>query len=90
MDPLLKKVFARVGFMYSRMCKNYPEETQAFFADNPELALSIMKEMVERREEDRPDNLPPMDRPSPFPFGNEEIVIQGPRHGRRYDGPIYR
>ena len=89
MDPLLKKVFARVGFLYARMCKNFPDETQSFFSENPELALSIMKEMVERREEDRPDNLPPMDRPVPLsPFGHEEIIIPGPR--RRYDGPIYR
>jgi len=34
------------------MFKNYQEETQAFFAENPEMAFLIMKEMVERREED--------------------------------------
>jgi len=71
------------------MCKNFPEETQAFFSENPELALSIMKEMVERREDDLPSNLPPMDRPVPLvPYNPDEIIIQGPR--RRYDGPIYR
>jgi hypothetical protein len=58
MDPLLKKVFARVGFLQARMFKNYQEETQAFFAENPEMAFLIMKEMVERREEDISADLP--------------------------------
>ena len=58
MDPLLKKVFARVGFLQARMFKKYQEETQAFFAENPEMAFLIMKEMVERREEDSTDDLP--------------------------------
>jgi hypothetical protein len=58
MDPLLKKVFARVGFLQARMWKNYQEETQSFFAENPDLAFLIMKEMVERRELDIEDDLP--------------------------------
>lgn len=57
-DPLLKKVFARVGFLQARMWKNHQEETQSFFAENPELAFLIMKEMVERREQDISDDLP--------------------------------
>ncbi len=57
-DPLLKKVFARVGFLQARMWKNHQEETQAFFAENPDLAFLIMKEMVERREQDLSDDLP--------------------------------
>ncbi len=91
MDPLLKKVFARVGFLQARLAKNFPEETQAFFMDNPELALLIMREMVERREADSiSGNLPPMNQLAPpSPFGSEEIIIQGPRH-RGYAGPIYR
>jgi hypothetical protein len=58
MDPLLKKVFARVGFLQARMWKNHQEETQSFFAENPELAFLIMKEMVERREQDISEDLP--------------------------------
>jgi len=42
--------------------KNFQEETQAFFSENPELAFLIMKEMVERREEDIKDDLPSMER----------------------------
>jgi hypothetical protein len=77
-DPLLKKVFARVGFLQARLWKNFPEETQGFFMENPELALLIMKEMAERREQDKFDSLPPMDRPVPiFPW--EDVPIQGPR-----------
>jgi hypothetical protein len=88
LDPLLKKVFARVGFLQARLWKDFPEETQSFFMENPELALLIMKEMVERREQDKSDNLPPMERAIPLtPFGPEEVIIQpGPR--RRYR-PMY-
>ncbi|KAG4438137.1 hypothetical protein IFR05_006384 [Cadophora sp. M221] len=80
MDPLLRKVFARVGFLQARLWKHFPEETQIFFTENPDLAILIMKEMVQRREEDKHDSLPPMDRPVPPPsFGQEDIFIQGQR-----------
>jgi len=87
MDPLLKKVFARVGFLQARLFKNFQEETQSFFSENSELAFLIMKEMVERREEDIKDDLPSMDRHIPFvPFGQDEVYIhQGrPPHRIRY------
>jgi hypothetical protein len=87
MDPLLKKVFARVGFLQARMWKNFQEETQSFFAENPELAFLIMKEMVERREQDTSEELPAMERPPPlFPMPEEIFVHQGPR--RRYQRPM--
>ena len=57
-DPLLKKIFARVGFLQARLWTNFQEETQAFFEENPELAFLIMKEMVERRQQDISDDLP--------------------------------
>lgn len=87
MDPLLKKVFARVGFLQARLWKKYPEETFNFFMDNPELSTLILKEMAERREEDVKDELPAMDRPPipQLPIGREEMM-QGPR--RRNYGPI--
>ncbi|RFU29666.1 hypothetical protein B7463_g6659, partial [Scytalidium lignicola] len=85
-DPLLKKVFARVGFLQARLWKRFPEETSAFFMENPELATLIMKEMIERREEDIQDDLPAMERPMPPPPIREDIFIQGPR--RRYDAPL--
>jgi hypothetical protein len=62
-DPLLKKVFARVGFLQARMWKFMPDFTTEFFAENPELAMLIMKEMAERREEDLKGDLPAMERP---------------------------
>lgn len=85
MDPLLKKVFARVGFLQARLWKKYPEETANFFMDNPELSTLILKEMAERREEDVKDDLPAMERPPLPPLPREEIM-QGQR--RRNYGPI--
>lgn len=86
MDPLLKKVFARVGFLQARLWKRYPEETSSFFLDNPELSTLILKEMAERREEDVKDDLPAMDRP-PLPSSpREDMIIQGPRRGAY--GPV--
>lgn len=87
MDPLLRKVFSRVGFLQARLAKNFPEETGTFFSENPELPVLIMKEMVERMEEDRPDGLPPMDAPiRPFGPGPDDIIIQGRR--RLHDRPV--
>ncbi len=65
-DPLLKKIFARVGFLQSHLWKNFAQETQSFFNENPELALAIMREMVERREQDKFNVLPSMERPPPI------------------------
>lgn len=87
MDPLLKKVFARVGFLQARLWKNFSDETQSFFMENPELALLIMKEMVERRDQDKSDNLPPMDRQEIVVQPEAVIIHQGPRP-RRYR-PMY-
>jgi hypothetical protein len=77
-DPLLKKIFARVGFLQARLWKNYGEETDAFFKENPELSTIIMREMTERREEDSRDDLPPMERPLPNPLPTNNIIIGGP------------
>jgi len=87
MDPLLKKVFARVGFLQARLWKNFPEETGAFFMENPELATVIMKEMIERREEDIKDDLPAMERPLPIPLPRDNVIIEGP--GRRNRDPYW-
>jgi len=90
-DLLLKKVFARVGFLQARLWRKFPDDTQQFFADNPELATLIMKEMIERREEELfiKNDLPAMERPVPVfnPDPREEIIIQGPR--RQYNRLIY-
>lgn len=82
MDPLLKKVFARVGFLQHRLWKNYPEETEAFFKENLELPTLIMKEMVERREEDKDDDLPAMERPLPLPLPRDNVIIEPVRRNR--------
>ena len=82
MDPLLKKVFARVGFLQARLWKNFNQETDSFFKDNPELSTIMMREMMERREEDSKDDLPAMERPLPVPLPRVNIVVEGP--GRRH------
>jgi hypothetical protein len=87
MDPLVKKVFARVGFLQHRLWKNYPEETEAFFKENLELPTLIMKEMVERREEDKEDDLPAMERPLPLPLPRDNVIIEAP--GRRNRDPYW-
>lgn len=85
-DPLLKKVFARVGFLQARLWKNFPEETNKFFTEDAHLTTLIMKEMAERREEDMAE-LPAMERHiPPPPPGPDEIVIQGPRPHRYRPG----
>jgi hypothetical protein len=86
MDPLFKKVYARVGFLQARLWKNFHEQTSAFYEDNPKLVAIIMKEMIERREEDVKDDLPAMDRPiPPPPLSPDEIhIIDGPRRIPRY------
>jgi hypothetical protein len=81
MDPLLRKVFARVGFLQARLWKNFHDETDTFFKENPELSVVIMKEMTERREEDSKDDLPAMERPLPIPLPRDNVIIEGP--GRR-------
>ncbi|KAG0650661.1 hypothetical protein D0Z07_2533 [Hyphodiscus hymeniophilus] len=85
MDPLLKKVFARVGFLQARLWKNFREETDTFFKENPELSIIIMKEMMERREEDNKDDLPAMERPLPVPLPRDHVIVEGP--GRRNRDP---
>jgi hypothetical protein len=78
-DPLLKKVFARVGFLLAHLWKNYPEETHSFWMENPEVGSLIMKETMERRAEDAKDELPAMERPvtrDPHPVV-EEIIVRG-------------
>lgn len=83
MDPLLKKVFARVGFLQARMWKKFPEFTSCFFAENPELAMLIMKEMAERREEDERGDLPAMERANQVFHPNGEFVH--PRRRQVYE-----
>jgi hypothetical protein len=84
-DVLLKKVFARVGFMLSRLWKAYPEETQAFWIENPELGALIMRETMERREVDNGDHLPAMDRVlprRPGPILHDDVIMINERNHR--------
>jgi hypothetical protein len=76
-DILLRKVFARVGFLLARLWKHFPEETHNFFMENPEVGGLIMKETMDRREEDAGDELPAMERMFEPEPGREEMIIHG-------------
>ncbi|KAK3310565.1 uncharacterized protein B0T15DRAFT_489240 [Chaetomium strumarium] len=61
-DPLLKMVFARVGFL--QPWRRAPGETDAFLMANPEIAPLLLREMAARREDDvNGRTLPSMVRP---------------------------
>jgi hypothetical protein len=74
-DPLLKMVFARVGFLQGLLWRRDPETTERFLVENPDVAAFILRETVVRREEDYGGrNLPSMERawsPLGYNGGNE-------------------
>lgn len=88
-DPLLRMVFARVGFLQPTLWKTYPEETGAFLLANPEVATLMLKETSIRREEDFSGaHLPSMERatwtmPPGRPFDHQIYPRPFPR-GVRY------
>jgi hypothetical protein len=51
-DPLLKMVFARVGFLQPFFVRRAERETSEFLMGNPEVAAGLLREMAARREED--------------------------------------
>ncbi|KAL3423720.1 hypothetical protein PVAG01_05467 [Phlyctema vagabunda] len=88
-DSLLKKIFARVGFLQGLMWKQFPEETANFFTENPELAPMIMKEMSEKREEEGVANeLPAMERATMQPPVVPEEEIVRPNRARQFRDPV--
>lgn len=88
-DPLLRMVFARVGFLQPTLWKTAPEETGAFLLANPEVATLMLKETSIRRDEDVPgSHLPSMERaawtmPQGRPFDHQIYPRPFPR-GVRY------
>lgn len=82
-DPLLKMVFARIGFLQSTLWKGAPEETNEFLVENPEVAVLILKETVTRREDDyHGRTLPSMERPWAMPPGPRLDNLHRPFQGR--------
>lgn len=65
-DMLLKKVFARTGFLLARLWRDFPQETQSWWVEgeNAEVGARVMREMVQRRDEDEREGgvLPSMER----------------------------
>ncbi|OLN88556.1 hypothetical protein CCHL11_01861 [Colletotrichum chlorophyti] len=51
-DPLLKMVFARVGFLQPLLWQRAPQHTSEFLIGHPEVAALILRETAIRREED--------------------------------------
>ncbi len=61
-DPLLKMIFARVGFL--QPWRADPEGTNKFLVGNPDIAALLLREMAARREEDfNGRSLPSMEAP---------------------------
>ncbi|KAK7741496.1 hypothetical protein SLS63_001052 [Diaporthe eres] len=88
-DPLLRMVFARVGFLQPTLWKTAPQETGAFLLANPEVATLMLKETSIRRDEDvHGSHLPSMERaawtmPQGRPFDHQIYPRPFPR-GVRY------
>ncbi|KAH8905447.1 hypothetical protein BR93DRAFT_970237 [Coniochaeta sp. PMI_546] len=83
-DPLLKMVFARVGFLQSLLWRREPESTEKFLVENPDVAAVILRETIVRREEDYGGrSLPSMERWNP-PGGPFEFAAGG----AGYRGPV--
>ncbi|KAI1143450.1 hypothetical protein F5Y05DRAFT_153385 [Hypoxylon sp. FL0543] len=51
-DPLLRMIFARVGFLNTHLWRRYPDETAEFFHAHPEVSALMFKETLVRREEE--------------------------------------
>ncbi|KAI4601493.1 hypothetical protein KJ359_011622 [Pestalotiopsis sp. 9143b] len=85
-DPLLKMVFARVGFLQPLLWRQAPEETSAFLLEHPEISALILKETVHRREmEHGVSQLPPMEQPYlPAPFNSPYARPVAPMHRARW------
>ncbi|KAJ4422147.1 hypothetical protein N0V82_003231 [Gnomoniopsis sp. IMI 355080] len=61
-DPLLKMVFARVGFLQTTLWRKVPLETNDFLIENPEVAALVLKEMAIRGEGDLRSGMPSMEK----------------------------
>lgn len=90
-DPLLRMVFARVGFLQPLLWRRAPDDTNGFLVANPEIAALVLRETVARREEDISGRflpsmerlwlpLPPPPPPDPrFPYQQQHWLRAGPR-----------
>ncbi|KAK3337139.1 hypothetical protein B0T19DRAFT_61867 [Cercophora scortea] len=87
-DPLLRMVFARVGFL--QPWRKAPEETRDFFRDHSETVGLLLRETTARRE-DESRSLPSMERPA-FPQPLEPIggPYRGPGYYPHYRNPAPR
>ncbi|WYZ34800.1 hypothetical protein EsH8_I_001076 [Colletotrichum jinshuiense] len=62
-DPLLKMIFARVGFLQPLLWQRAPQQTSEFLIGHPEVAALMLRETAIRREEDLGSRaLPSMER----------------------------
>ena len=65
-DPLVKMVFARVGFLQTLLWSRAHEETSEFLVSNPDVAAIILREMSARRQDEfNGRTLPSLERPTP-------------------------
>ncbi|EFW99602.1 hypothetical protein CMQ_7970 [Grosmannia clavigera kw1407] len=50
-DALLRMILARIGYLQPVLWRRVPEEMSTFLTENPQVAVLIMREMAEQREE---------------------------------------
>ncbi|GKT42199.1 uncharacterized protein ColSpa_02380 [Colletotrichum spaethianum] len=62
-DPLLRMIFARIGFLQPMLWQRAPQHTSEFLIGHPEVAALMLRETAIRREEDLGSRaLPSMER----------------------------
>ncbi|KAJ0157464.1 hypothetical protein CTA2_12681 [Colletotrichum tanaceti] len=62
-DPLLRMIFARIGFLQPLLWQRAPQRTSEFLVGHPEVAALMLRETAIRREEDLGSRaLPSMER----------------------------
>ncbi len=85
-DPLLKMIFARVGFLQPVLWGRDAEDTSQFLVCHPEVAALILRETASRRQDDIGGGLlPSMERPW-FPRPPADLQFMP----RMYRGPPTR
>ena len=89
-DPLLKMIFARVGFL--QPWRNNADGANRFLVENPDIAALLLREMASRREEDHHGkSLPSMERSMfPAPVHGEPLSPPYRHYGGPYRGPHQR
>lgn len=90
-DILLKRIFARVGFLQRLLWQRAAAETSDFLVSNPEVAALMLRETAARREEDHQGrHLPSMERSVFMPIPPNLYGRMVPPRGMPHHPPLRR